>query len=112
MLSDNSQTSKQTQDGMISGIFQNHNGSPNQVTHAKGINDLQASAQSQNLLLDMINNSFINMPLMQDQDVVNIRCPLAFDDAIRMTDNAVEQSRIMQELAQYRYFPTSSMFKR
>jgi hypothetical protein len=36
-------------------------------------------------MLDMVNSSFLNIPLIQDQDVIDIKCPLPVDEAIFMT---------------------------
>jgi hypothetical protein len=35
----------------------------------------------QNLFIDMMNSSFVNIPLMQDQDVIEIKCPLPIDES-------------------------------
>ena len=41
--------------------------------------------------LEMLNSSFINLPLMQDQDVIDIKCPLPVDDAIGLCDQPSQQ---------------------
>ena len=36
----------------------------------------------------MMNSSFVNIPLMQDQDVIDIKCPLPIDESnIKLTVN-------------------------
>ena len=46
--------------------------------------------------LEMLNSSFINLTLMQDQDVIDIKCPLPVDDAIGLSDQPNER-KFMQE---------------
>jgi len=31
-------------------------------------------------VLEMLNNSFINIPLMQDQDIIDIKCPVPIEE--------------------------------
>jgi CCR4-NOT transcription complex subunit 3 len=61
---------------------------------------------SENLFLDMLNSSFINVPLMQDQDIIEISSPLPIDEAIY--GNSDKQKTYGLK----RYFPTSAMYNR
>lgn len=45
------------------------------------------SEHERQMALVMINASFINAPLLQDQQMIDVRCPLPVDDAISMSVN-------------------------
>ena len=61
----------------------------------------------------MLNSSFLNIPLMQDQDVIDIKCPLPVDEALFMAGNAQNQKKMQQKVfTPKRYFPTSAMYNR
>jgi len=62
---------------------------------AKGIDDLTASEQSQNLLLDMINSSFMNIPQIQDQDVYSIKNHLPVNDAYRFSEGIKDREDLI-----------------
>jgi hypothetical protein len=58
------------------------------------------------MVLEMLNSSFLNIPLMQDQDFLcaqfDIKCPLPM----------AEKNQKKQDQQRYRYYPTSAMFNR
>ena len=54
----------------------------------------------------MLNSSFINVPLMQDQDIIEITCPLPIDEAIYSDPTK------KKVFGAKRYFPTSAMYNR
>lgn len=64
------------------------------------------------MLLDMINSSFLNMPLVQDQQGIDVRSPLPVDDAISMCIDADLKKRMQADQAIYRSFPTQAMYNR
>lgn len=72
----------------------------------------KASTSPYDEYLEMLNSSFINLPLMQDQDVIDIKCPLPVDDAIGLSDLPSEKKSMQEQEQVYRYFPTSAMFNR
>ena len=51
-------------------------------------------ANNHNAVLSMLNSSFLNIPLMQDQDVIDIKCPLPVDEAMFMTGNPQNQKKM------------------
>jgi len=44
-----------------------------------------------NAFLDMLNSSFLNIPLISDQEAINVKCPLPVDEAIFLTDTVHQQ---------------------
>ena len=68
------------------------------------------------MVLEMLNSSFLNIPLMQDQDFLcaqfDIKCPLPIDDSILLAESMAEKNQKKQEQQTYRYYPTSAMFNR
>lgn len=73
-----------------------------------------ATTQEKNLLLSMLNSSFLNIPLLQDQVGIDVSrtCPLPVEDSLFLTDDAEEQARIKKDIQEQRYFPTSAMYNR
>lgn len=67
---------------------------------------------SQNPFLDMLNASFINIPLLSDQDTIDLKCPLPVDEAILMTPQANQKKMQQEVFTPKRYFPTSAMYNR
>ena len=53
----------------------------------------------------MLNSSFVNIPLMQDQDLIDIKCPMPIDEQL-----VTMQPK--QLYTQKKYFPTSAMYNR
>lgn len=51
-----------------------------------------ATAAEKNLLMSMLNSSFHNIPLLQDQVGIDVSrtCPLPVEDSIYMTDDLEE----------------------
>lgn len=48
----------------------------------------------------MLNSSFMNIPLLQDQVGIDVSrtCPLPVEDSIYMTEDADEQARIKNDI--------------
>ena len=90
----------------------NEEGPPLNFTHNQG----DSSTNSQNMVLEMLNSSFQNIPLMQDQDFLcaqfDIKCPLPIDDSILLAESMAEKNQKRKEQMKYRYYPTSAMFNR
>lgn len=61
----------------------------------------------------MLNASFVNIPLLSDQDrMIDLKCPLPVDEALLMAPQA-NQKKLQQEVfTPKRYFPTSAMYNR
>lgn len=60
----------------------------------------------------MLNSSFVNIPLLQDQDVIDIKNPMPIDEAIFMS-SAEAQAQMKSEIfTPKRYFPTTAMCNR
>ena len=64
------------------------------VASSLGSNQSQKEKQ---LLLDMINSSFLNMPLVQDQHGIDVRSPLPVDDTISMCIDADLKRRMQAD---------------
>ena len=47
----------------------------------------------------MINSSFINIPQIQDQDILTIKNPLPINDAVRFQQTIKNSSLSLEELA-------------
>lgn len=58
------------------------------------------------MALVMINASFINAPLLQDQQMIDVRVPLPVDDAILMCNNLDQKRQMQADQANYKLFPT------
>lgn len=64
--------------------------------------------------MDMLNSSFINIPLLQDQVGIDVSrtCPLPVEDAVYLSEDPEEQARMKADIQEQRYFPTSAMHNR
>jgi hypothetical protein len=51
-----------------------------------------STPQEKSLLLNMLNSSFLNIPLLQDQVGIDVSrtCPLPVEDSVYMTDDQEE----------------------
>lgn len=51
-----------------------------------------STPQEKNLLLNMLNSSFLNIPLLADQVGIDVSrtCPLPVEDSVYMTDDQEE----------------------
>lgn len=81
---------------------------------ATSLGEISATPQEKNLLLDMLNSSFINTPLLQDQVGIDISktCPLPVEDSVFLTDDTDEQAQLRADFDEQRYFPTSAVHNR
>lgn len=59
----------------------------------------------------MLNSSFINIPLMQDQDIIDIKCPILINEPVEVNGQSKEGCDA-EILERCRYFPTSAMYNR
>jgi hypothetical protein len=59
---------------------------------ASSLGEVSATQHEKNLLLDMLNTSFINTPLLQDQVGIDISktCPLPVEDSVFLAEDAEE----------------------
>lgn len=82
--------------------------------HAAPSLTANSTQQEKTLLLDMLNSSFVNMPLLQDQVGIDVSrtCPLPVEDAIHLSEDSDEQEKMKADLEDQRYFPTSSAYNR
>lgn len=69
-----------------------------------------ATSTSTNLVLDMLNSSFINTPLLQDQDIncslsTGVQCPLPVEEAPLFCDPA-DKERIERDVETCKWFPS------
>jgi hypothetical protein len=52
-------------------------------------------------VIEMMNSSFKNIPLIQDQDFLcaqfDIKCPLPIDDSINLAENEIQKQRMKEE---------------
>ena len=73
-----------------------------------------STAAEKNLLMSMLNSSFHNIPLLQDQVGIDVSrtCPLPVEDSIYMTEDLEEQARIKKDIQDQKAFPTSAMYNR
>jgi hypothetical protein len=81
---------------------------------AASLGATNATQQEKNLLLDMLNSSFMNAPLLQDQVGIDIspQCPLPVEDSAYLSEDPDEKARMKADIQEQRYFPTSAMHNR
>lgn len=42
----------------------------------------EKQGEDKNTLIEILNNSFVNIPLLQDQDIVDVKCPIPIDEPV------------------------------
>lgn len=59
------------------------------MNFSQGLPDLNSSFltndktnEDKNNMMEYLNNSFINIPLLQDQDIIDIKCPIPIDEPV------------------------------
>ena len=55
----------------------------------------------------MLNASFLNIPILQDQDIVDVKCPLPIEENVSISD--LKRTSGNHDT---RFFPTTAMFNR
>lgn len=62
----------------------------------------------------MLNSSFINLPLLQDQVGIDVSrtCPLPVEDSVYLSEDPEEQAKIKADIQEQRYYPTLAMYNR
>lgn len=73
-----------------------------------------ASQSEKKVLMDMLNSSFINLPLLQDQEGIDISrtCPFPVQDAINLAEDGEQKDKMKEEIEEQRYFPTQATYNR